>query len=57
MADEECIHDHDAEAIGLFWFPTGCFCLADQLQALCAYHAGRSISARYEMFEIFYWGA
>jgi hypothetical protein len=56
-ADEECIHDHGAEAIGVFWFPNGCFCLKDQLQPLCEYHSDRSVSSLYEMYEIVYWGA
>jgi hypothetical protein len=53
----QCLHDHDAEAVGWFWFPRGCFCFEDQLQALCDYHAERSQSPYYEMFEFVYWGA
>lgn len=51
-----CIHDHGVEAIGIFWFPEGCYCLADQLQPLCEYHADRA-HGRYPMYEFVYWGA
>jgi len=52
-----CVFGHNAEAVGLFWFQDGCFCLGDQLQALCEYHAIRSLSPRYDVFEFVYWGA
>lgn len=52
-----CMFDHRADAIGWFWFPDGCYCEEDQLQPLCAYHAERSRSLRYEIKEFIYWGA
>jgi hypothetical protein len=54
--DIMCIHNHNTEAYGLFWFPDGCFCFEDQIQALCIYHAERS-AGDYPMFPFIYWGA
>lgn len=58
MSDEKCVLCEFAEdAYGIFWFPDGCYCLEDQWQPLCIYHANRSWSPRYRMEHFLYWGA
>ena len=37
-----CRHGCKEAIVGVFFFPHGCVCLDDQVQALCRYHMDRA---------------
>jgi hypothetical protein len=40
----KCRHGCDEGIVGIFYFPNGCLCFPDQIQALCRQHMERAAS-------------
>jgi hypothetical protein len=40
----KCRHGCDEAIVGVFYFPDGCVCLEERIQALCRHHMERAAS-------------